>query len=66
MPGFEFVARTLNDQIIHMPSEAELQSIQKQQEEVLKIQRSNAELKEQQLREEEARKKKTNSSNADH
>lgn len=66
MPGFEFVARTLNDQIIHIPSESELQSIQKQQDEVLKIQRSNAELKAQQLREEEARKKKTNSSSADH
>jgi len=62
MPGFELVARTLNDQTIHIPSEAEQQSIQKQQEELAKKQKAEAEARAQKIKEEEAKKKKNASS----
>lgn len=64
MPGFELVARTLNDQSIHIPSEAEQQNIQKQQEALAKQQRADAEARAQKLKEEEDKKKKNNSSNS--
>ncbi|MHC1789822.1 DUF2085 domain-containing protein [Solidesulfovibrio sp.] len=66
MPGFEFVARTLNDQTIRIPSETEQQNIQKQQEEVLKSLRANAEIKAQKMKEEEEKKKKNKTQNVEH
>lgn len=61
LPGFELVARTINDQTIVIPSEAEQVEIQKQQEVIAAKQRAEAEAKAQLWREEEARKKKKGS-----
>ncbi len=61
LPGFELVARTINDQTITIPTEGEQVEIQKQQEAIAQKQRAEAEARAQQLREEEARKKKKGS-----
>ncbi len=63
MPGYELVARTINDQTINIPSESERVAIQKQQDDVAQQQKSNAESRAQKQREEE-NKKKNNSSSA--
>uniref|UniRef100_I2PZZ2 Putative membrane protein n=1 Tax=Desulfovibrio sp. U5L TaxID=596152 RepID=I2PZZ2_9BACT len=67
MPGFELVARTLNDQTIHIPSETEQLSIQKQQEELARKRRAEIELRIQKIKEEDEKKKQnSNSSKGDH
>lgn len=65
MTGFELVARTLNDQTIHIPSEVEQSAIQKQQESLARQQRIDADARTQKLKEEEERKKKKANSKSD-
>lgn len=58
LPGFELVARTLNDQTIRILSEKEQLDIQAQQEKTLREQQAAAAVRAQQMREEEERRKK--------
>ena len=60
LPGFELVARTLNDQTVRILPEAEQIDIQRQQAEVAKRQKAAADLKMRQIREEEEKKKRRN------
>ncbi len=62
LPGFELVARTLNDQTIRLLPEKEQLEIQAQQEKALREQQAAAAVRAQQIREEEERRKKKNKS----